>query len=166
MLNDTALELTVSSHFKSLSLEFGRCDALDDADDDCAWSSFKHSMLIFVGDLAPELNDSDALYFAAGVHNISESGAANGGVLSTSASTIYFERGAFVFGKLVCVGDGTQSEHNACSVRGYGILSGARFSFVDRFRDEDDYRAMINATRFRAARVFQNIARQPISASD
>eukprot|EP01084_Bolivina_argentea_P085714 154933_1 len=148
-VNQTSLSFSVKSNFLSLSLEYGYCNLSNLSNqssiEKCNKSSFKHSFLIFIGNSSNNndyINKNDTLYIKAGVHNITNPNNGNGGILTTNISTIYFERGAFVYGKIVCA----IPNRSVCNIIGYGILAGTHFSYINRFNDEDDWRQMINST--------------------
>eukprot|EP01084_Bolivina_argentea_P049404 90863_1 len=134
-----AVSFNVSGNYKSMSLEYGHeCNLTLNNTALCYNSSFKDSLLIFIGNLSPHPHAPD-IYFSAGSHNITTNNTGNGGILKTNVSEIYFERGAFVYGKIECLEE--------CNIIGYGILCGSRFNHTARRLNPEDHQRMITASK-------------------
>ena len=110
-------------------------------------NSFKHSFLVFIGDLDPYYNASDdtILYFPPGVHTITNSNDRNS-ILSTGHyNTIYIARGSWVYGKIE-VTSKNNNRNKPFNIIGHGVLDGSGFDYTQRNTNNIDHAAMINVT--------------------
>eukprot|EP01084_Bolivina_argentea_P049464 90962_1 len=135
-----SISFEVTGNYKSISVEYGNYTVGN------IQSNFMNSLLIFVGDLSPIINQSasNVLYFPAGVHNITNS-VSNKSILNVNNSidTIYFARGAYVYGKI----NDTQTFNGVLNVIGYGILDASYFDYCFRWNNTLDHFSMIESNR-------------------
>ena len=138
-----SLSFNVTGNYKTLSIEFGNYSVGNKL------SNYELSLLIFIGDIAPKINESSSnvIYFPPGVHNINNDDKKDG-ILYTNNSidTIFFARGSFVYGK---INDQYSVPKGKLNIIGYGILIGSAFEYCNRwdFNDTLARSSMIESNR-------------------
>eukprot|EP01084_Bolivina_argentea_P267857 454812_1 len=134
--NYSVVTFKVYSNLKHMSLEYGNNN---NGSENSNHSSFKHSMLIFIGNLSPPVNKTDPniLYFSPGVHNITTNGAKS--ILNFNKQTIYIDRGAWVKGKINISGG-----NGIINIYGYGVLDGSAFDWQQRDNNNIDGASMLS----------------------
>eukprot|EP01084_Bolivina_argentea_P032787 60695_1 len=134
-----SLSFKVKGNYKTISVEYGKFEVNNTN------SNFRNALLIFIGDLSPTINTSasNVIYFSAGVHNITDKGAASILKLNSTVDTIYIERGAFVYGKI----DDNSNTYGRLNVIGYGILCGSVFDYCSRWNNSAARFNMIESNR-------------------
>ena len=161
VISETSVSFDIKSNYKHLSVEFNYEDVSEiNSNSANDFTSFKHSMLVFVGDFdsgVPKYastlaatNSQNVLYFEAGAHSILNGTAkcetndktCNRTAILTIESnsnidTIYFERGAWVYGKINVL-------KKNFNILGYGVLDGSYFSYSDRNKNHNDGQYSIN----------------------
>ena len=140
-----SLSFNVTGNYKTLSVEFGNFSVGNKL------SNYELSLLIFIGDISPKINTSksNVIYFPPGVHTINNDTNKKGVLyINDSIDTIYFDRGAFVYGKIHDYVN-TDKQQTRLNIIGYGILIGSAFEYCNRwdFNDTLSRSSMIESNR-------------------
>eukprot|EP01084_Bolivina_argentea_P125892 222988_1 len=138
--NYSSISFKVTGNYKTISVEYGEYLVGNKQ------SNFMNSLLIFVGNISNKninKSASNVIYFAPGVHNITNQSA--DGILNVNQSIniIYIDRGAFVYGKI----NDTNNSNGRLHIIGYGILIGSYFDYCFRWNDSVSGFSMIDSAR-------------------